>query len=67
MNKPPRPEFLVQLDEAKAEWERVKLSGGRNEDVRIAAVTPPDDGVRLRVDFGPDETALIEPWQILID
>jgi hypothetical protein len=46
---------------------RVKLSGGRIEEAKIAAVIPHDDGVRLQVDFGHDETALIELWQIVED
>jgi hypothetical protein len=39
---------------------RVKLSGGRIEEAKVAAVVSNDDGVRLQVDFGHDETALVE-------
>jgi hypothetical protein len=46
---------------------RVKLSGGRIEEAKIAAVIPHEDGVQLQVDFGHDETALIELWQVVRD
>jgi NAD(P)H-flavin reductase len=49
------------------QYVRVKLSGGRIEEAKIAAVIPRDDGVRLQVDFGHDETALVELWQIVED
>jgi hypothetical protein len=44
---------------------RIKLSGGRIEDATIKAVIERTDGVRLQVDFGHDETALIELWQVV--
>jgi hypothetical protein len=46
---------------------RGKLAGGRIEEAKIAAVVPHEDGVRLQVDFGHDETALIELWQVVED
>jgi hypothetical protein len=49
------------------QYVRIKLSGGRIEEAKIASVIPHDDGVRLQVDFGHDETALIELWQIVED
>ena len=38
---------------------RVKLSGGRIEEATVAAVIPREHDVRLQIDFGRDETALI--------
>jgi hypothetical protein len=49
------------------QYVRVKLSGGRIEEAKIAAVIPHNDGVRLQVDFGHDETALSELWHVLQD
>ena len=45
---------------------QVKLSGGRIVQGTIKAVVETTEGVRLRVSFG-DETALIYPWQIVIE
>jgi hypothetical protein len=44
---------------------RIELSGGRIDEAKIAAVISRDDGVRLQVDFGNDETALVELWQVV--
>jgi hypothetical protein len=46
---------------------RVKLSGGRIEEARINHVIQHPDGMKLQVDFGHDETALVELWQVLED
>jgi hypothetical protein len=46
---------------------RVKLSGGRIEEARINHVIQHPDGMKLQVDFGHDETALVELWQIIED
>ena len=46
---------------------RIKLTGGRIEEATIRAVIEHTDGIRLQVDFGHDETALIELWQIVED
>jgi hypothetical protein len=43
----------------------VKLSGGRIVEATIRAIVEHTDGLRLQVDFGQDETALIEEWQIV--
>ena len=77
---PPLPTFVIQLKEARAEWRRrhpksfkpgqsilVKLSGGRIEEARINHVIQHPDGTKLQVDFGHDETALVELWQVLED
>ena len=45
----------------------VKFSNGRIEEVRINYVIQHSDGMKLQVDFGHDETALIELWQVLED
>jgi hypothetical protein len=44
----------------------VKLSGGRIVEATIKAVVETTEGVRLQVSFG-DDTALIYPWQIIIE
>jgi hypothetical protein len=43
----------------------VKLSGGRIVEARVNHVIPHSDGTKLQVDFGRDETALIELWQVV--
>jgi hypothetical protein len=45
---------------------RLKLSGGRIVEAMIKAVVETTDGMRLQVSFG-EETALIYPWQIVIE
>jgi hypothetical protein len=45
---------------------QVKLSGGRIVEATIKAVVETTEGVRLQVSFG-EETALIYPWQIVIE
>jgi hypothetical protein len=44
----------------------VKLSGGRIVQGTIKAILETTEGVRLQVSFG-EETALIYPWQIVIE
>jgi hypothetical protein len=44
----------------------VKLTSGRIVEATVKAVVETTDGVRLQVSFG-DETALIYPWQIVIE
>jgi hypothetical protein len=44
----------------------VKLSGGRIVEATIKAVVETTDGTRLQFSFG-EETALIYPWQIVIE
>ena len=43
----------------------VKLSGGRIVEATIKALVDTTEGMRLQVDFGFDETALISDWQIV--
>ena len=45
----------------------VKLSNGRIEEARVNHVVQHSDGTKLQVDFGHDETALIELWQVVED
>jgi hypothetical protein len=45
---------------------QVKLSGGRIVEATIKAVVETTEGTRLQVSFG-NETALIYPWQIVIE
>ena len=42
----------------------VSLSAGRVVDGVVTAVISGADGVRLQVDYGKDETALVYLWQI---
>jgi hypothetical protein len=42
----------------------VSLSSGRIEEAVVKAVVNDADGVRLQVDFGHDETALVYAWQV---
>jgi hypothetical protein len=44
---------------------RIKLSGGRIAEATIRTVVEHTDGVRLQVDFGHDQTALVELWQVV--
>jgi hypothetical protein len=43
----------------------VKLSGGRIVEATIKALVDTTEGIRLQVDFGYDETALIYDWQVV--
>jgi hypothetical protein len=43
----------------------INLSGRRIEEATIKAVIEHTDGIRLQVDFGHDQTALIELWQVV--
>jgi hypothetical protein len=45
---------------------QVTLSGGRIVEATVKAVVETTEGVRLQVSFG-HETALIYPWQIVIE
>ena len=43
----------------------VKLSNGGIEEARVNHVVQHPDGIKLQVDFGHDETALIELWPVV--
>jgi hypothetical protein len=42
----------------------VNLHTGRLVDATVKAVISQTDGVRLQVDYGKDETALVHLWQV---
>jgi len=42
----------------------VSLSAGRVVDATVKAIINCTDGVRLQVDYGKDETALVCLWQV---
>ena len=56
--KKPQPTFAV------GDRVTVSLSSGRVVEARVRAVVKAVDGVRLQVDYGHDETALVEMWQV---
>ena len=41
------------------------LRHGRTKESIIKAITPTTNGKQFQVDFGSDQTALIEEWQII--
>jgi hypothetical protein len=43
---------------------KVKLHDGRNVDATIRAVVHQDDDMKLIIDYGHEETATIELWQV---
>ncbi len=54
-----RPEFNV------GEQVRVKLRTGETVNAIIKAVITKTKSVRLQVDYGKDETALVYDWQVV--
>jgi glucan biosynthesis protein len=46
---------------------QMKSSGGRIEEAKVKAVIEHTDGIRVQVDFGYDQMALIELWQVVKD
>lgn len=44
---------------------RVNLHTGRIVEATIRAITQRTDGIRLQVDYGLDETALVRDWQVV--
>jgi hypothetical protein len=45
----------------------VNLRAGKIVDATIRAIIPQTDGLRLQVDFGFEQTALIHAWQVVDD
>ena len=43
---------------------KVSLQNGLLVDATVRAVVDKTDGVRLQVDYGKDETALVQLWQV---
>jgi len=46
---------------------RVNLHHGKIEDAVVRALIESDDGVKLQVDFGYEQTALIQAYQVVQD
>ena len=46
---------------------RVNLHHGKVEDAVVMAVIEDEDGVKLQVDFGYEQTALIHAYQVVQD
>jgi hypothetical protein len=46
---------------------RVKLRTGETVDATVKAVIPPGKRIRLQVDYGKDQTAVIYEWQVAED
>ena len=46
---------------------RVKLRTGETVDATVKAVIPKGKRVRLQVDYGKDQTAVIYDWQVVED
>jgi hypothetical protein len=46
---------------------KAKLHDGRTVDATVRAVFQQDDEIKLNIDFGHEETATIELWQVLED
>jgi hypothetical protein len=46
---------------------KVNLHHGKIEEAVVSAVVQHEDGLKLQVDFGHEQTALIEPRQIVED
>jgi hypothetical protein len=59
--KKPEREFSV------GEKARINLHAGKIVDATIRAIIPQTDGLRLQVDFGFEQTALIHVWQVVDD
>ena len=57
--KEPKREFKV------GDKIRVNLHHGKIEDAVVRAVIEHTDGLKLQVDFGHEQTALIEEWQVV--
>jgi hypothetical protein len=46
---------------------RINLHSGRIEEATIRAIVEHADGLRLQVDLGFEQTALIHEWQVVED
>ena len=46
---------------------KVNMHAGKIVDATIKAIIDSPDGVKYQVDFGHDQTALIQEWQIVKD
>ncbi len=57
----PEPKFHV------GQRIQINLHSGRIEDATVKAIVEHTDGLRLQVDFGHEQTALIHLWQVVED
>jgi transcription antitermination factor NusG len=46
---------------------RINLHAGRIEEATVKDIVEHTDGLRLQVDFGHEQTALIHVWQVVGD
>ena len=68
MPKPPKPgqkkNFNID-DLTIGDRILVNLHHGRTEEAIIKAITPEAGGKKFQIDFGHEQTALIEEWQVI--
>jgi hypothetical protein len=64
---PPMPSKKPEREFYVGEKVRVNLHAGKIVDATIRAIIPQTDGLRLQVDFGFEQTALIHVWQVVDD
>lgn len=58
MPKQPKRQYKV------GERVSITLHTGRIVDGTVRAIVERNDGIRLQVDYGKDETALVELWRV---
>jgi len=56
----PKPQIRYKVGDRV----KVSLQTGLLVDATVRAVVQKKDGVRLQVDYGKDETALVQLWQV---
>jgi hypothetical protein len=61
MSKKPERQFHV------GQRIRINVHSGRIEEATVKAIVEHTDGLRLQVDFGHEQTALIHLWQVVED
>jgi transcription antitermination factor NusG len=64
---PPMPSKKPEREFRVGEKVRVNLHVGKISEATIRAIIPQTDGLRLQVDFGFEQTALIHMWQVVDD
>jgi hypothetical protein len=60
LSKKPEPERQFHVGQRI----RINVHSGRIEDAIVKAIVEHTDGLRLQVDFGHEQTALIHLWQV---
>jgi hypothetical protein len=58
-----KPQTPTSVTHVVGDSIKVNLHNGKVVDATIRAII--DDGEKLQVDFGKDETALVQKWQII--